>query len=203
MEKHKDKKDIEGFLCCLSILEEKTSLLYKSLAEKTELPLAKSLLMHIAYDSKKHAATVKGISDSLGNLNARTKAKDCEKHLGKPWKIVADSLEEAEKKQKIPRDDFSLLAKKLLVLESALGEEYHMVIQLRTLQFLTSKINEIYGVNLKNLKSIFESIIKDEERHRELLTTIKDLVVKQKDRITDNTPTVKYQSPDAWQITHT
>jgi uncharacterized tellurite resistance protein B-like protein len=54
MAKLKGKEDFLDFLYCSSILEDRTSVLYSSLAQKARLPLVKSLLLHIAYDSGKH-----------------------------------------------------------------------------------------------------------------------------------------------------
>jgi rubrerythrin len=48
------QESVADFLHCASILEERAYLLYKNLADKVELPLINSLLLHIAYDSQKH-----------------------------------------------------------------------------------------------------------------------------------------------------
>ena len=68
---------------------------------------------------------------------------------------------------------------------------------MKTLQLMTKEINQIYSINLMNIKGIFESIIKDEEHHREILAKIKD-IIDEKPTSQDNTPKVKYQNPDAW-----
>jgi len=42
------------------------------------------------------------------------------------------------------------------------------------------------------------SIIEDEERHRELLATIKDLLSEHESQSGSITPIIKYQNPDSW-----
>jgi hypothetical protein len=51
---------------------------------------------------------------------------------------------------------------------------------------------------LDSVKNIFESIIKDENHHIELIGTLKELAAP-KEKDLDNTPIVRYQSPDSWR----
>ena len=73
------QESIADFLRCASILEERAYLLYKSLADKVNLPLINSLLLHIAFDSRKHSIILKGISESIAKQNKQP--RDCEKRL--------------------------------------------------------------------------------------------------------------------------
>jgi hypothetical protein len=68
---------------------------------------------------------------------------------------------------------------------------------MKTLQLMVKEINRFYDVNLENIKAIFESIIKDEDHHIEVLGIIKDVIGEDSVEY-DNTPKVKYQHPDAW-----
>jgi ferritin len=86
---------------------------------------------------------------------------------------------------------------KLVALESSLGEEYYIFVQMKTLQLIVKEINQLYGIDLEKIKEVFESIIKDEEHHREILAAIKDIVSKKLTK-KDDTPKVKYQNPDSW-----
>ncbi len=193
MPKKNTSKEMASQLSCLSMLEYNTALLYKGLSEKTEIPLSKSLLLSIAQDSSKHSALLHGISESLFSTNV--KIKDCEKNLGKIWQNVNIYLKEVTVKE---GNLFSAeLYEKLYVLESTMGEEYYVFVQMQTLQYLTKEINQIYSINLEKVKGIFESIINDEEHHREILATLKELN-EPKIRDLDNTPLVKFQSPDNW-----
>ena len=112
------------------------------------------------------------------------------------WSIVSNFLNEAKKKGK-EKLSFRDLLPKLNALESSIGEEYYIFVQMKTLQLMVKEINQLYNINLESIKKVFESIIKDEEHHRELLATIKDLI-SDKPKKHDNTAKVKYQNPDSW-----
>jgi rubrerythrin len=193
--KMNDAKSMASYIGCLSMLEYNTFLLYRSLSEKTETPLAKSLLLSIAQDSSKHSTLLKGIGTSITNLEVKT--KDCAKNLGQIWLTVTDYLNEA-KNGKVTELSLADLYEKLIPLESELGEEYFVLVQMQTLKHLTKEINERYNISLDNVRSVFESIISDENRHIELLGTLKELA-KPIEKDLDNTPMVRYQSPDNWR----
>ena len=78
MAKIKQEIDVADFLCCACILEERAYLLYKDLADKVNLPLINSLLLHIAYDSRKHSVILKGISKSIAKAKKTPKNRDQE-----------------------------------------------------------------------------------------------------------------------------
>lgn len=197
MARNRDDKDIADFLYCSSVLEEKVFLLYMDLAEKIELPLPKSLLLHMAYDSQKHSALLRGISETIGK--PERKPRNCEKNLVNTWKMVNVLSQEIGKKDRILRGEFSSLAGQLAVLERTLGEDYYILAQAKTLQFMDKKIREEYGISLENLEIIFENIIHDEETHGELVSIVKKILNgEETPQIKDNTPLVKYQNPDAW-----
>ena len=188
-------EELAKYINCLSILEENTALLYNNLSERVETPLTKSLLLSISKDSSKHSILLKGIADSISD--SKQKPKDCAKKLGKVWSIVTIYLNEVDKKEKIGKLGFSELLPKLTALESSLGEEYYIFVQMKTLQLMVKEINQLYGIDLEKIKEVFESIIRDEEHHREILAAIKDIVSKKLTK-KDDTPKVKYQNPDSW-----
>ena len=183
------------YIGCLSMLEYNTFLLYRTLSEKTETPLAKSLLLSIAQDSSKHSTLLKGIGNSIANLEVKT--KDCAENLGQIWITVTNYLNEV-KNGKVDELSLADLYEKLVPLETELGEEYYVFIQIQTLKHLTKEINESYNISLDNVKTIFENIISDENRHIEILGTLKELA-KPIEKDLDNTPMVRYQSPDNWR----
>ena len=189
-----DSRALTSQLSCLSMLEDKAAFLYKKLSEKTGNPLAKSLLLSIALDSSKHSALLKGISNSISVKDVET--KDCAKSLGQVWSMVDTCLKELTKKE--VGELFSKdLDEKLIALESIMGEEYYILVQMETMQHLTKEINQRYNVDLNNAKSVFENIINDENHHRETIIQLRKLIEpEQKDL--DNTPLVKYQSPGHW-----
>ena len=190
-----DSKTMAVYIGCLSMLEYNAFLLYGSLSEKTDKPIAKSLLTSIAQDSLKHSTLLKGIGRSIAN--SEVKSKDCAENLGQIWLTVTNYLDEA-KNRKVGELSLPELYEKLIPLESELGEEYYVVVQMQTMKHLTKEINERYNISLDNVKSIFESIINDENHHIEILETLKELA-KPVEKDLDNTPMVRYQSPDNWR----
>lgn len=88
------------------------------------------------------------------------------------------------------------LSKKLTYLESIIGEEYYMFVQLKTLEIMIKEINEIYRIDLGSLKSVFTHIINDEEHHREIIATIQSTI--EKKQKADESPMLRYSNPDNW-----
>ncbi len=194
MEASNDPKIFASFINCLSLLENNTYLLYKDLADKVEAPLLRSFLLQIAIDSQKHSIALKGVAESIAKPSDNI--KECEKKIGETWHIVETLLKHVKGKKKIPSGDFPKLIEELTVLESVLGEEYYMFVQLKTLELMMKEINRIYNIDLGSVKKIFLNIIRDEETHRELLEKTKMLVKPETEL--DTAPVVKYQNPDAW-----
>jgi len=158
------------YINCLSILEENTALLYGNLSDRVESPaLIKSLLLSISQDSSKHSTLLKGIAESISK--PKGKLGDCAKNLGDVWSTVSNCLDKVTN-QGIDTLDFSQFLSVLNDLESSLGEEYYIFVQMKTLQFMVNEINQLYDINLESIKDIFEGIIRDEERHREILDTM-------------------------------
>jgi len=196
----KDKNDQETFadyINCLSILENETAQLYQTLSSRTETPLAKNLLLQISLDSRKHSKLLGGMRDSFAPSRSRN-TKDCSKNLGKVWLLMNILRNEVANQPSESRLTAVQLMDKLTNLESALGEEYHMFIQMKNLEVLSKKIKELYGVEPRAIRVIIEGIIRDEDRHAEILSTIKQILNESQERKVDNTPMVRFQSPDAW-----
>lgn len=190
------QKALADYLYCLSVLESDTAQLYHSLSDQTEIPLAKTLLLHVSIDSTKHSTILKGITDSL--TTSKKNVKDCRKNLGEIWHLVDALRNEVAGKQSGSKLGAPQIMEKLTILESSLGEEYHMVIQMKNLEYLSKEINQFYDVKLDSIRKIIKGIIRDEDNHRELLVTIRRLLEKTKAKKSDNTPIVRFQSPDAW-----
>ncbi len=194
-----DPKSLATFINSLSVLEDETARLYKTLSAKAEHPLIKSLLFSIAQDSMKHGALLRGVADSMmPNLG---KPKNFEK-LGESWRLVASLNKQIESKKSFSEDDFAELSWKLVYLESSVGEEYYMYVQLKTLERMMKEINQIYRIDLSSVKKIFTHIINDEERHREIIETIRGILEKKQEaeesKKTIAPPLVKYTNPDNW-----
>jgi len=143
------KEVLAEYLLCLSLLEEKTSSLYQNLALKTEVPLTKSLLLSIAQDSAKHSTLLKGIAESLFPL--KTPPKDCSKKLACIFGVIDELQKEITENKKLHMDE---LIYNLSILEGSLGEEYYILIQLKTLQYMVKGISQLYNVNLQETQDI-------------------------------------------------
>ena len=89
MAKIKQESDVANFLYCACILEERAYLLYKNLADKVDLPLINSLLLHIAYDSQKHSVILKGISKSIAKAKKIPKNREKELFLVHPGRQLS------------------------------------------------------------------------------------------------------------------
>ena len=94
------------------------------------------------------------------------------------WNIVSNHLNEMNKKERVAKLNSSELLLKLNALESNLGEEYYIFVQMKTLQLMVKEINQLCSINLEKIKNIFESIIRDEDHHREILATIKEIGIR-------------------------
>jgi rubrerythrin len=190
----KDPKDIAAFLYCSSNLEERVFSLYRTMADRTDDQLIKSTFIYIAYDSLKHSVIMKGIAQTISQSAPRT--EECENKLKQVWTQVTNLSEEMTGKNKMNDTDLPDMIQRLAGLENSLSEEYFVLVQLKTLQFMAKEIYQLYHIDFTSLKGIFELIIKDEENHREILTSLEDLLRKEPSK--DTTPVVRYQHPEAW-----
>jgi rubrerythrin len=192
--KNNDPKVLVNFIDCLSVLEDNTCLLYNNLSAKVGHPLLKSLLLSIAKDSQKHGTLLEGVADSI--MTGPRKTGNCEQNTGEVWRLVSILNREVDAKKSFSEEDMVELSHKLSYLESSMGEEYYMFVQLKTLEMMMKQINEIYRIDLGSLKSIFTSIVKDEEHHREIIATIQGTI--EQKRETNESPLVRYTNPDNW-----
>ena len=189
----KDTRNISEFLNCQSIIESQISLLYGNLSEKIEIPLINALLKEIELDSQKHSLLLKGVSESI--KQPKGKQEECSKN-SPTLQTLSKMLKKVAKTDRINKENLKVLSEILITLESDMGEEYYILTQMKTLERMTEIINEEYSVDLTKVKSIFLKIIEDEERHIEILETIKQMTADKKQ--SSNTPFVKFQNPDAW-----
>ena len=196
----KKPQAILDFLKCSSLLEEETSLLYRSLADKVDIPLVRSMLLHISYDSQKHSAILNGMCESLGG--SKMKRKDCQKRADPTWRLIEDLRQDISSEKNVHTEALPFLVKKLALLESNSAEEYFVLVQMKTLEYMTKEIYKQYNVQLKDMKDIFEVIIRDEETHKELLSKMRRFLAKDEKKIEDTEPPFKYQNPDAWSKPH-
>jgi rubrerythrin len=190
------QNSIADFLLCASVLEEKTFRLYKNLSDKVDAPLVHSLLLYIAHDSQKHSAILKGIGESISK--SEKTPKDCKKRFADTGATIDRLQQEIAEEGRTNSLNIPSLVKKLTVLESAFGEEYYSLVQLKTLEYMEKEIRVNYAVEVEDLKSIFETIIRDEGLHSELLARMKEILSAEEEKKEPKAPMVKYTHPDSW-----
>ncbi len=189
------QKNVADYLHCLSILEEKVALLYNNLSDRIESPArVKSLLHSIAKDSAKHSKLIGEVADNISSPNV--KPADCAKKFGEVWSTMRDCLKVVEENQ-LDAISFGKLLSMLDILESSFGEEYHIFVQMQTFRSMAKEINKLYDINFTRVKPVFERILVDEMRHKEMIGTIKKIIGEISEE-KSNTPKVKYQNPNAW-----
>ena len=100
---------------------------------------------------------------------------------------------------RISSENLIWLSEILETLGNAVSEEYYMLVQMKTLQMMMKEINQMCNIDLNDVRDIFMNIINDEEHHREILETIKQLTVKKEQA--SNDPFVKFQNPRCLEST--
>jgi hypothetical protein len=166
--------------------------LYKVLSEKVEPPLFKSFMFSLASDSQKHAALLKGIAESIAP-KVQVTLKECENRIGETLHLTVALTKKIAAKEKISEDDLFHLIEKLEELEGTVGEEYSIFVQLKTLEVLSGEINRLYKIELSKLKGVFVGIMNDEEHHREIIATVKEMLQKQHEAQISEDPLMAYR----------
>ncbi len=94
---------------------------------------------------------------------------------------------------KISEDNLPELTEKLNLLESQMGEEYEVLIQVKSLLFFESEIPKKYNFGSEHVKRIFRRIIGDEAHHTEILEMIKDIVNQKDQQLLVKDPLLRYR----------
>jgi rubrerythrin len=197
MGKNDDMKYVTNSIKCLIVFEHKTAQLYEDIAEQTRnLPLVKSLLLQISLDSQKHSVILKGLAQSLPKTDR--KPNDLPKAFTEAWRSIDAFQMELSDVDEILEADLVDLPRQLSSLEIIMSEAYDILVRYQNLELISSELGKIYVVNLESLKKIFMEIIHDEEHHKEILMTIKELLGKKQEEKEETAPEVRYQNPDAW-----
>jgi hypothetical protein len=131
----------------------------------------------LKWNTQKHAIILKGVSESLEQIKGTQ--KECSKN-NPTLQTIINLLRKVSKMERFAPEDLRTLSEILFTLESTMGEEYQSLVQMKTLERMTKILNEEYSIDLTKVKSIFLKIITDEERHIEILETIKQLTAEKK-----------------------
>jgi hypothetical protein len=187
---YKSRKAVAKFLFCLGILEGRVFQLFGRLAEKVELSTARFSLLYLAYDSLKNSVILGELSKSFEMSDI--KAQEYKKVLGEVWKTVGVLSKEILESEKIDEKNLRSLAEKLMGIYAVL------LVQLKTLRFMSKEISEVYNVDMETLEGILELVIEDEETDTRVLMNIKHLFEEKPEAVVRGTPAVKYTNPDNW-----
>jgi hypothetical protein len=191
-----DPETIGSYIRCLSTFETETAQLYRTLAEKVNMPLAKGLIQGLSHDSQKHAQLLKTISECVKISDKKT--REFAKKLKEVSRILGSFSIEIQAREKITATEFPRIAENLAILESSFGEEYTMLMQMDTMKYLVEEINERYNVGSDQLQNFFWNLIAEQVHQKEILATVKALLNQNEKTPIDSTPAVKYQNPDSW-----
>jgi hypothetical protein len=191
MNNRNDARELSGHIFCLSLFESNTAKLYQIIAEKIEMPIVKSLLLEVSHDSQKHAALLKGIYDSMPESNWNT--KQCSKKIGQGWSIVEKLSNQIAQIGTVSVEYLTEFSEKLSILEKVMGEEYNVLVQMKTLEMMAKEIRRIYGIDIAAINGIIRAIIDDETHHLEILATIRDLFQQKKQELLIEDPLMEYR----------
>jgi hypothetical protein len=186
----RNRSAIAKFLFCLGVLEGKAFQLFGRISEKVESPRIKFSLLYVAYDSLKNSVILWELSKSF--MMSEVKDADYHKILGEVWTDVNSLSKDILKMQKITREDLASFVNRLISVYAL------MIVQLKTLAFMSKEISEVYAVDLETIEDIFDLVIEDEENDARVLMALKDLSVKKPTAVVDHSPIVKYKCPDRW-----
>jgi rubrerythrin len=183
---------------CFIVLENKTASLYEELAEKAnDVPLVRSLLYQISLDSKKHSSTLKGLVLSLPKTN--WKPSELPKEIGEAWRSIDAFQMEISDVEDLPEDGIASLTMQLFKLEALMHQAYDGLMQYDNLDLMAKEMGKLYGGTFEAAKGIFMEMIHEEDRHKEILATVRALLnreeAKEKSKLT---PVVRYRNPDSW-----
>lgn len=176
-----------------SSLEEEAYHLYSCLASKMNSPEG-CFILGIAYDSMKNSRI---ITESI-------KAIDFQPDENKASKLdfskeIIQFVKTVSKINNIDNETFCVMMKELIKLEDFFTEKYSKFIESQGPDIITNELSELIETDPKIFKRLFEVMIKEKQRHREVLTEIYYYFGrKDEEKAKNRAPVTKYQNPDAW-----
>ncbi|MEM3921302.1 MAG: hypothetical protein QXG25_00220 [Nitrososphaerota archaeon] len=152
---------------CCGVLEDQVSEAYRHMAGRAEDPILKAVLNYVSSDSRKHSEVLKNIALALGA--GMPSFDECKRVAGELWAQTMRGVErELEQTDKLSRKDLAFMIESLAELESAVMEEYLMMLQAEAIKMLLEAKPEA-----RLLKMIIEWIAEDEKRHVQILEALR------------------------------
>ncbi|MBS7647986.1 MAG: hypothetical protein QXG39_06200 [Candidatus Aenigmatarchaeota archaeon] len=171
------KRELEKFLYCSGLLEERVAKAYEHIVKLVDDKPIGCLLSFIARDSFKHAECFKVIGEcSSGNMKDRF--EQCEQVWGETWKNLVVDAEKFLSKRRISHEELVSLINGLMKLESFAAEEYLTVLHVKLIELMA----EERKIDLEPFKAVLEWIVEDEKRHEQILRMIENLLIKRESR---------------------
>jgi hypothetical protein len=179
-----------------SIIENETFKLYEMLSKKVNQPESSSIL-GIAYNCQKNAKIIQGILDCFDQ--AELENKNVRKELSE----LTDEIIILENRiNKINNLEYLVsveILKESLNLEALLIKIYANYLESNSAKFIVDELSKTGTVNLASFKKIFEYLIDEKGRNKELIIeSMYVLEAKETEIRRQITPLIKYQNPDSW-----
>jgi len=185
---------VERQMVSLGLMERELFEMYTKLSERVEDLPAKTLFTYIASDSLKHSTVLVKIIEEAGG--SKLKEQDCDENIRYHIDLIKALSTDISRTKKVDREELLSIIDTLAGFETLLFDEYAKAFHVNTTK-LTEE-DEDPDKNETDL-SIFSLIVKDEDLHKQILLSLVNICDKKLD-FKDNTPVVKYQSPDSWYV---
>ncbi len=167
------RNDLDKFLYCSGLVEERVANAYEHIAELVSDKLIKGLLVFIARDSFKHAECFRVISEWLSGV-IEIHLEECGDIWGETWKTSMDDAERFLSKSAVNPAELISLIKGLMKLESFIAEEYLMVMHVKLIELTADEAK----IDLEEFRTILRWIIDDEKRHEEILKMVEKVLAR-------------------------
>ena len=191
------QKNLVKYLLCCSRLEEDTFHLCQRLAKKISPPDLRSFVVSIGYDCLKHSKAVSELFLFVEKPNSNP--QDCPKEMAKFSNHILELFQQLDDARIVSDDELVEVCKALVDLEDNLAELYSGALRLQVAKVLVEEVGALTpAVDANNFSKIFEDIIVDKERYRELLIDLGYVIAKKGEALLNNTPVVRYSNPDRW-----
>jgi hypothetical protein len=179
---------------CASI-ETQTFKLYEILAQKINHPES-SFILGFAYDSIKNAKIIQSMLQSIDLPDEDNENKKTVSLLASEVNAFSKSI---EKTNNIDQKSLIEIFKELVRLEDHISKLYSEFTDSSYPKVLAEEMARFFTMDFGNFKKVFEGFIAEKQSHRETMIEIIYCVgAKEAERDKNATPTVKYQTPDAW-----
>jgi|SRR3972149_2697063 len=184
------------YLRCCSNIETEAFGLYDRLSQKMNNPES-SFVLGIAYDSLKCSKIIQGLLRAFDQPDIEI--KNCEKNLSALWTEISEFSKSLSKINNIDNESFCEILKELVNLEDLLIEDYVHFLKSLAPKIIADELSKLVPTDLNNFKKVFENMIDEKQKHREILIEIVYYFeAKAINRGKLATPMVKYKNPDAW-----